>query len=46
VGVVVIDTPAASSTEPHRGDSSLSCKFRLPRRCEIEIGQERGIWVS
>jgi Protein of unknown function (DUF429) len=42
---VAIDAPAQLSTAPHRGDESISTKFRTARCGEIALGEQAGIWV-
>ena len=42
---IAIDAPAALSTAPHRGEESISRKFRTARCGEIALGQQAGIWV-
>ena len=44
-GEIAIDAPAQLSTAPHRGDTSLSPKFRVARCGEIALGTDAGIWV-
>lgn len=42
---IAIDAPAQLSTAPHRGEESISQKFRTARCGEIALGQQAGIWV-
>jgi hypothetical protein len=42
---IAIDAPAELSTAPHRGEASISRKFRTARCGEIALGQQAGIWV-
>jgi hypothetical protein len=42
---IAIDAPAQLSTAPHRGDESISPKFRTARCGEVALGQQAGIWV-
>lgn len=43
---VAIDGPPGPSAAPFANDASVSAKFRLARGCEVELGRQRGIWVS
>jgi hypothetical protein len=45
-GVVAIDGPAAPSVAAYADDATVSPKFRRARGCEVELGRQRGIWVS
>jgi len=42
---IAIDAPDQLSTAPHRGDGSLTPKFRSARCGEIALGEREGIWV-
>jgi Protein of unknown function (DUF429) len=42
---IAIDAPADLSTAPHRGEESISAKFRTARCGEIALGEQAGIWV-
>ena len=44
--VVAIDGPPAPSAAPFADDATVSPKFRRARGCEVELGRQRGIWVS
>lgn len=44
--VVAIDGPPGPSAEPFANDMRVSPKFRRARGCEVELGRQRGIWVS
>jgi predicted nuclease with RNAse H fold len=44
--VVAIDGPPGPSASPFADDTAVSPKFRLARGCEVELGRQRGIWVS
>jgi predicted nuclease with RNAse H fold len=44
--VVAIDGPPGPSASPFANDPTVSPKFRLARGCEVELGRQRGIWVS
>lgn len=44
--VVAIDGPPGPSAAPFADDPSVSPKFRCARGCEVELGRQRGIWVS
>ena len=44
--VVAIDGPPGPSLMPFADDPSVSPKFRRARGCEVELGRQRGIWVS
>lgn len=41
-----IDGPAGPSVAAFANDPSVSNKFRRARGCEVELGRQRGIWVS
>jgi predicted nuclease with RNAse H fold len=43
---IAIDGPQGLSTAPFRNDETVSNKFRTARGCEVELGRQRGIWVS
>ena len=43
---VAIDGPAGPSAAPFAEDPTVSRKFRSARGCEVELGRQRGIWVS
>ncbi len=43
---VAIDGPPAPSSAPFADDPTVSAKFRRARGCEVELGRQRGIWVS
>ena len=43
---IAIDGPAGPSAAPFAGDLTVSRKFRSARGCEVELGRQRGIWVS
>jgi hypothetical protein len=42
---IAIDAPAELSTAKHRGDATISNKFRTARCGEIALGQQAKIWV-
>ena len=44
--VIAIDGPPGPSTAAFADDPSVSRKFRSARGCEVELGRQRGIWVS
>ena len=44
--VVAIDGPPGPSAAPFADDATVSPKFRRARGCEVELGRQRGIWVS
>ena len=44
--VVAIDGPPGASAAPFADDATVSPKFRRARGCEVELGRQRGIWVS
>ncbi len=44
--VIAIDGPPGPSDQPFRDDLTVSPKFRFARGCEVELGRQRGIWVS
>jgi predicted nuclease with RNAse H fold len=43
---IAIDGPETPSSAPFRDDETVSRKFRTARGCEVELGRQRGIWVS
>jgi predicted nuclease with RNAse H fold len=43
---IAIDGPEAPSSAPFRDDETVSRKFKTARGCEVELGRQRGIWVS
>ena len=43
---IAIDGPAGPSAAPFAEDPTVSRKFRSARGCEVELGRQRGIWVS
>jgi predicted nuclease with RNAse H fold len=43
---VAIDGPPAPSVAAFVDDPTVSPKFRRARGCEVELGRQRGIWVS
>ena len=44
--VIAVDGPPAPSAAPFADDPTVSAKFRLARGCEVELGRQRGVWVS
>jgi predicted nuclease with RNAse H fold len=44
--VIAIDGPPGPSAMPFAEDATVSAKFRRARGCEVELGRQRGIWVS